>query len=133
MAPFTPAQVTLHTVADFLNSSDGPFHITLRAARALGALVSWNANLDSDDTEGNRLILAFAQAFDIEPSACDTATQQLTCLGCLIERHQGIRDTPNPAASIVGGQATCLEHLKLVDGPLIPGRTPGGIILGNGS
>src|SRR6202000_718956 len=38
----------------------------------------------------------------------------ISCLGCLIERHQGQREQPNPAATIVGGQATCLEHLKLV-------------------
>ena len=56
----------------------------------------------------------------------------LLCLGCIIERHQGTRTEPNPAVTIVGGQATCLDHLQIADGPALPGRTPGGIILGGG-
>jgi hypothetical protein len=56
----------------------------------------------------------------------------LSCFGCVVERHQNTRETANPATTIVNGQATCLQHLQLVDGPIIPGRTASGLILGNG-
>lgn len=63
----------------------------------------------------------------------DQISNHLRCLGCLIEQHQGTRTDANPAAAIVGGQSTCLEHLQFADGPVIPGRTASGLILGNGS
>jgi hypothetical protein len=63
----------------------------------------------------------------------DQISNHLRCLGCLVEQHQGVREEANPAATIVGGQATCLEHLQFADGPVLPGRTQSGLILGNGS
>lgn len=53
----------------------------------------------------------------------------LLCVGCLVEKHTGQRDTTNPAAVIVNGTSSCLEHFKIVDGPVMPDRTPGGIVL----
>ncbi len=63
----------------------------------------------------------------------DQISNHLRCLGCLVEQHQGTRQEASPAATIVGGQATCLEHLQFADGPVLPGRTQSGLILGNGS
>lgn len=76
----------------------------------------------------------FAPA-ELTPGELITAepVPHLLCLGCLIEQHQGARTHPNPAVTIVNGQSTCREHLQFADGPILPGRTPSGIILGNGS
>lgn len=128
MTPLTPDQLTMHTVADFLNTSDGPFHITPNAARALAPIFQWFANLDSDQTGDNQIILAAAKAFDVEQSQCNNDVH-LICVLCRIEQHNGQRETPAPAAAIVNGMSVCLDHWQIVDGPVLPDRSAGGIIL----
>lgn len=56
-------------------------------------------------------------------------TAPLYCLGCLLEVHAARRTEPNPAWTVVNGAAHCREHLKFQDGPVLPDRTPGGILL----
>lgn len=56
----------------------------------------------------------------------------LLCVPCCAEVHGGQRDAANPAALVVGGDSTCLGHVQFGTGPQIPGRTPGGLILGGG-
>lgn len=63
----------------------------------------------------------------------DQISNHLRCLGCLVEQHQGARAEVNAASTIVNGQATCLSHLQFADGPVLPGRTQSGLILGNGA
>lgn len=62
----------------------------------------------------------------------DQISNHLRCLGCLVEQHQGAREEVNAAATIVGGQATCLQHLQFADGPVLPGRTQSGLIVTGG-
>ena len=57
----------------------------------------------------------------------------ILCAQCLAEQHDGTREEPNPARTIAGGNAACLDHILFAPRPIAPGRTPGGIILGNGS
>lgn len=62
----------------------------------------------------------------------------LLCLGCFVDRHNaGRAGRPIPpqglAQLIVNGNGQCLGHIAISDTPAMPGRTPGGIILGNGN
>lgn len=59
----------------------------------------------------------------------DAPAGPLYCLGCLVEVHTGQRAEANPAWTIVNGAAHCREHLKFQDGPVLPGRTSGGLLL----
>lgn len=59
----------------------------------------------------------------------DLQASRLICVGCRIEQHLGQRDTPNPAVAVVNGMSSCLEHWQIVDGPVLPDRSPGGILL----
>lgn len=59
----------------------------------------------------------------------DLQASRLICVGCRAEVHLGQRETPNPAAAVVNGTSTCLEHWQIVDGPVLPDRSPGGILL----
>jgi hypothetical protein len=59
----------------------------------------------------------------------DLQGSRVLCFGCVVERHQGAREHANPATTIVNGQATYLEHLQLVDGTVIPGRTASGLLV----
>jgi len=127
MALLTPDQLAVSVVHDYLATADGPFHITAKAARALAELFAWHRNLDSDEPGDNEVIIAAAKAFDTE-SGCDTGPA-LLCVGCHIEQHLGKRDTVNPAAVVVNGTSSCLEHWQIVDGPVLPDRTAGGILL----
>jgi hypothetical protein len=55
----------------------------------------------------------------------------ILCLGCLIDRHNGVREDVLPAMVILNGASVCADHFKIQDGPApLPDRTPGGIILG---
>lgn len=64
----------------------------------------------------------------------------LLCVGCLSDRWQAAESGPagaalpplHPALTILEGNALCGSHLSF-GAPAIPGRTPGGIILGNGA
>lgn len=70
--------------------------------------------------------------------------QVLVCVGCLSDRWQaeqaarGTGGAPlgpvlpplNPALTVVDGNAICRAHLSFGPPP-IPGRTPGGLVLGN--
>lgn len=76
------------------------------------------------------LIDAYADAL---LSQIEAETSQLVCLGCILDKRNGTRtDDPNPAVVVASGNGVCLEHLRIVDEPILPGRTPGGIIFGNG-
>lgn len=61
----------------------------------------------------------------------------LLCVGCISDRHeakQAGQPLPglNPVQVIVDGDGSCLGHVS-IGAPAIPGRTPGGLILGNGA
>lgn len=65
---------------------------------------------------------------------------KLECFGCVAARAQAeAQGTPadklpeiNPAVFVVQGTSMGRCHVQLTSGPVIPGRTPGGIILGGG-
>lgn len=61
--------------------------------------------------------------------------EPILCVGCYVEHHAGQRapEDINHAILNVGGNSTCREHVQIGPAPQLPGRTPGGIILGNGS
>lgn len=72
-----------------------------------------------------------------------TRTPPLLCVGCLSDRWQAEQQPQrgalptmlpplNPAFTIVEGNALCRAHLSF-GAPQIPGRTPGGLILGDGT
>lgn len=90
--------------------------------------IDWHA-----DTKGvpTATVQVYAPGLDVEALEAEPTDipATLLCVGCLIEQHTGQRDTTNPAAVIVNGTSSCLEHFKIVDGPVMPDRTPGGIVL----
>lgn len=58
----------------------------------------------------------------------------VVCLGCFIDRHQaqkaGVPLPPqNLAQLIVNGAGMCPGHVRIPDGPVLPGRTESGLIL----
>jgi hypothetical protein len=65
----------------------------------------------------------------------------LSCFGCVLQRiqaeQQGIPGellpAITPAEFVVEGRSLARCHLQLQNGPVIPGRTASGIILGNGN
>lgn len=59
-----------------------------------------------------------------------TDREKIQCVGCFLEVHAGQREKINPAVLVVGGNSTCLEHLQIQQGPVVPGRTASGLILG---
>jgi hypothetical protein len=65
--------------------------------------------------------------------------QPIACLACVVAQHnaqrQGLDAGPvNPAAVIANGSGICYDHLQIADGPTLPDRTKGGIVLpGNAS
>ena len=79
MAPLSDDQATVYTVAEFLARADGPFHINVKTARALGRIFEWHLNLDSDQGGDNEVILAAAKTFDVE-SDCDDVADELDAL-----------------------------------------------------
>lgn len=66
--------------------------------------------------------------------------QALACLACVVARHNAQRagvpqdELPGiaPAAVIANGNGICKGHLQITDGPALPDRTAGGIVLPNG-
>lgn len=59
----------------------------------------------------------------------------LLCFGCYVDRHNATKaGRPLPPQGhvqlIVNGDGRCLNHVVLQDGPVVPGRTPGGLIVG---
>lgn len=70
---------------------------------------------------------------DCDPEDALPLIGPLLCAPCYAEHRQGLRETPNPATAIVGGNSACPEHIVVQAAPILPGRTPGGLILGNGS
>jgi len=64
----------------------------------------------------------------------DTRPPVLLCLYCHVDRHNAQkagRELPalRPAQLIVNGSGACLGHFEIVDGPVMPDRTPGGLVL----
>lgn len=65
----------------------------------------------------------------------------LLCFGCILQAHaaaqQGMPAEQLPAVAVaefvVEGRSLARCHLQLQNGPVIPGRTASGIILGNGN
>jgi len=58
----------------------------------------------------------------------------MLCLYCHVDRHNAQRDglplpPLRPAQLIVNGAGACLGHFEIVDGPVMPDRTPGGLVL----
>jgi hypothetical protein len=58
----------------------------------------------------------------------------LLCFGCYVERHNARRAgqpmrPQNMVQIIINGDGRCLEHIKLEDGPVMPGRTGSGLIV----
>lgn len=64
-----------------------------------------------------------------DPVEGNPIARPLLCAPCLIEQHVSSRETPNPAVTIVGGSASCAEHLVFGPAPIAPDRTPGGIVI----
>lgn len=69
----------------------------------------------------------------IEGELITAGTAPQLCATCYGETQLGHREHANPAVITLGGQTFCGEHVQAQAGPALPGRTPGGIILGNGS
>ena len=69
-----------------------------------------------------------------------TAQPALACFGCIVNRHnaqkQGVplERLPQiyPAEFVVEGRSLGMCHLNISDGPVMPGRTRSGLIVGNG-
>lgn len=55
---------------------------------------------------------------------------RMLCVGCFLEKHAEQREEINLAVLVVGGNSTCLEHIQVQQGPMLPGRTASGLILG---
>lgn len=58
----------------------------------------------------------------------------LLCLYCHVDRHNaqraGLPMPPlRPAQLVVDGNGACIGHFEIVDGPVMPDRTAGGIVL----
>ena len=83
-------------------------------------------------------LAAFGRLHAVEPELVEGQLVEsdpipfLYCLACLGEQYEGKRETPNEAVTIVTGQTSCREHLHFAPAPIVPGRTPGGIILNGG-
>lgn len=68
------------------------------------------------------------------------AAPGLVCFGCILQRHAaeaaGVPAAELPpvavAEFVVEGRSLARCHLQLQNGPVIPGRTAGGLILGGG-
>ncbi len=65
---------------------------------------------------------------------------RVVCLGCVVERRNAeaagasgdeLPDV-NTANLNVGGESRCFAHVQIVNGPVLPGQTPSGLMLPTG-
>lgn len=57
----------------------------------------------------------------------DQLPPPILCTSCAVEHAAGRRETPNAAFVVEQGRGHCAEHIQFVDGPVLPGQTPGGL------
>ena len=82
----------------------------------------------------------YGGALAVEPVHA-AAAAGLFCFGCILQRHAAVQqgakveDLPPLARAvfIVEGRSLAPCHLQLQAGPVMPGRTASGLILGNGN
>lgn len=119
---------------DSLQSPDGATPDDLQALHDMHYEVIQSTLLDHYETHP---VAAWVDIIGKLQMELQARSAPLLCFGCYVDRHNAQRagqplPPQAPVQLIVNGDGRCLNHVKLQDGPAIPGRTPGGIILGNG-